>query len=89
MTPTVFIQTNHKQLVGALVSSYSLKRNSRNPERFDVRVIHTEDHPYDYGMFEGVIPEGYGAGKEGYWLLPRQLKLSDGTYVEFEQLKRG
>ena len=21
--------------------------------------------------------EGYGAGKEGYWLLPRQLKLPD------------
>ncbi len=33
--------------------------------------------------------EGYGAGKEGYWLLPRQLKLSDGRYIEFEQLKRG
>ena len=46
MTPTVFIHTNHKQLVGALVSSYSLKRNSRRPERFDVRVIHSEDHPF-------------------------------------------
>jgi hypothetical protein len=33
--------------------------------------------------------EGYGAGKEGYWLLPRQLKLPDGSYIEFEQLKRG
>ena len=33
--------------------------------------------------------EGYGSGKESYWLLPRQLKLSDGTYIEIEQLKRG
>ena len=46
MTPTVFIHTNHKQLVGALVSSYSLKRNSRRPDRFDVRIIHSEDHPF-------------------------------------------
>jgi hypothetical protein len=46
MTPTVFIHTNHKQLVGALVSSYSLKRNSRHPERFEVRVIHSDDHPF-------------------------------------------
>ena len=29
MKPTVFIQTSHKQLVGALVSAYSLRRNSR------------------------------------------------------------
>jgi hypothetical protein len=34
-------------------------------------------------------PEGYVGGKEGNWLLPRQLKLPDGTYIEFEQLKRG
>ncbi|HXV24646.1 MAG TPA: hypothetical protein VED46_10350 [Alphaproteobacteria bacterium] len=46
MTPTVFIHTNHKQLVGALVSSYSLKRNSRHPEGFEVRVINSEDHPF-------------------------------------------
>ena len=37
MKPTVFIQTNHKQLVGALVSAYSLRRNSRFADA-DVRV---------------------------------------------------
>ena len=44
--PCVFIHTNHKQVVGALVSQYSLKRNSARPETFDVRVIHTDDYPF-------------------------------------------
>jgi hypothetical protein len=44
--PCVFIQTNKKQLIGALVSAYSLKRNSRNPDAFDVRIMHQEDHPF-------------------------------------------
>jgi len=44
--PTVFIHTNPKQMVGALVAQYALHRNSRYAERFDVRILNTEDFPF-------------------------------------------
>jgi hypothetical protein len=50
--PCVFIHTNHKQYVGALVSQYSFKRNSRHADAFDVKIIHANDHPF-LGAREG------------------------------------
>ncbi len=44
--PNVFVQTNAKQLVGAIVSAYSMKRNSADPDAFDVHIIHREDFPF-------------------------------------------
>jgi hypothetical protein len=42
----VFIHTNERQWLGALVAEYSFRRNSAHPDRFDVQFIHTRDYPY-------------------------------------------
>lgn len=42
----VFIHTNHKQITGALVAQYALKRNSPNADKFDVQIIDTADYPW-------------------------------------------
>lgn len=46
MKKCVFVHTNEKQWLGALVAEYSFRRNSRNPSAFDVKFIHTRDYPF-------------------------------------------
>ncbi len=46
MKMKVYIQTNERQWLGALVSAYSLKRNSARPEAFDVETMHVKDYPF-------------------------------------------
>ncbi|MGH8548162.1 MAG: hypothetical protein ACRERU_06090 [Methylococcales bacterium] len=43
MNYKVFIQTNDEQYLGALVGAHALKRNSKQPHRFDVVILHTRD----------------------------------------------
>ena len=46
MQRCVFVHTNHRQMVGALVSQYSIRRNSAHADQFEVKIIHTKDHPF-------------------------------------------
>jgi hypothetical protein len=54
MRHCVFIHSNPKQLVGALVGKYALERNSRNAEKFDVRIISTDEHSF-FAAHEGLL----------------------------------
>jgi hypothetical protein len=43
--PTVFVQANARQMLGARISAYSYKRNSRSSDSFDVRIMTIDDFP--------------------------------------------
>jgi hypothetical protein len=59
----VFIHTNHRQIVGALVSEYSLRRNSAHAEKFDVRIVDTKDFPFLWDK-EGQVYQRGGIKRE-------------------------
>jgi hypothetical protein len=46
MDHCVFIQTKHKQIIGALVAEYALRRNSTLSDQFDVKIVNTNDYPF-------------------------------------------
>jgi hypothetical protein len=42
----VFIHTNSKQWLGALVAQYALRRNSKHNGNFAIQIISTQDYPF-------------------------------------------
>ena len=75
--PCVFIHTNERQYVGALVSAYSMRRNSRHADRFDVRILHTDDHPFLRAR------EGQRYLREGHWVTWHYENLQSFTTLRF------
>ena len=59
----VYIHTNHKQWIGALVAEYALRRNSVHNDRFDVQFIQYKDQPFMHAR-EGQFYLRDGAKRE-------------------------
>ena len=54
MDHAVFIQTNHKQITGALVAEYALRRYSQHNDKFDIHIINKKDYPW-FDAHEGQL----------------------------------
>lgn len=51
-----------------MLVSWAVPKNLPETTSVNHLAVHTEDHPLEYGGFEGVIPKGeYGAGKVIIW----------------------
>ncbi len=81
------------EMEGVLKSWAVPKGPSMNPKEKRL-AVHVEDHPFEYKNFEGIIPEGYGAGAviiwdRGVYTLDEKKKRSFHITLKGKKLKGG
>jgi len=59
MSHSVFIQANARQMLGAKISAYSYKRNSKHPDSFDVQIISAERFPRLMQHGQSILRDGH------------------------------
>lgn len=56
--PTVFIQANERQMLGAKISAHSFRRNSARPDSFDVRIMTVRQFPRLLNRGQSIVRAG-------------------------------
>ncbi len=59
MKPTVFIQANARQMLGAKISALSYKKASRRPDSFNVRIIDAAEYPRLMATGQSILRAGH------------------------------